>query len=687
MDNDEYYFFPNVIEGEETKQIKLDLHKKLKRSRELRKKGEIAEGSYSDDTKNSTSNKIQLNYLQPHDIQKQKMIETQKEKGKDFYMENNEIKEAETRGSYYQKRQRSETSETSNANSSNEQSEISSVTGANQKIKKKKKKRKKKQNDTCVPNIIYLDSSLGNNEDNQDAFGVGTNNKTGNNKNMLSLKNFKINYQKLNTKEKKYYNYMMKHLNVNFDSSKCMFYADSSFISNFINMVKNEKRNFNTIGYFEFATSYLLQWLTPTKEEKLLKLKSLLKLESVVKSLYPKAKVEAFGSYTTGLSLPGGDLDVCISNIQFLSKENIETEKEIKDSNEKNIEKETKEEHLVLYLIGYALVKLNICLDIKILKDAKVPILKYKDRETGTAIDVCINQKSSKESTDFIAEKVKQFTYLRPLVLLLKFFLNSRCLNDTYSGGIGSFMLSCMALHFLQLHPSSFDRKESGNTYLFILLIEFFRFYSIDYNIADKCVILRGLGHCMPKHLRKEFKERERLSIENPVQPHTDIGVNTYRIKFIMYLFSYSYCNLIALLKKMMKKESIITNYTLEDYKTKENKKNKFIEGNKLNTKALYPLFYGCFLNPDDIMFIKRKVSDFPNMKWSIFEFDSHFSQEEKRNMLEMIFKDMHTNLNHFYKYRNFELNYEHNFNLFANFSKTFPFTFHIENNIFKYTD
>jgi non-canonical poly(A) RNA polymerase PAPD5/7 len=42
---------------------------------------------------------------------------------------------------------------------------------------------------------------------------------------------------------------------------------------------------------------------------------------------------------------------------------------------------------------------------------------------------------------------------LRPLALFLKFFLYCRGLHETYSGGVGSYMLLIMVLSFLQLHP------------------------------------------------------------------------------------------------------------------------------------------------------------------------------------------------------------------------------------------
>ncbi len=46
--------------------------------------------------------------------------------------------------------------------------------------------------------------------------------------------------------------------------------------------------------------------------------------------------------------------------------------------------------------------------------------------------------------------RIKEFGCLRPLVLVVKYLFSQRQLNDTYTGGVGSFMLTLMALHVVQ---------------------------------------------------------------------------------------------------------------------------------------------------------------------------------------------------------------------------------------------
>lgn len=88
-------------------------------------------------------------------------------------------------------------------------------------------------------------------------------------------------------------------------------------------------------------------------------------------------------------------------------------------------------------------------------------------------------------------EVISDWPMLRPLVLVLKLFLQQRELNEVYTGGIGSYALITMLIAFLQLHNSR--RRGAGGAgrgkggaaatasalepSLGVLLIDFFRLY------------------------------------------------------------------------------------------------------------------------------------------------------------------------------------------------------------------
>ncbi|CAC9698950.1 nucleotidyltransferase, putative [Plasmodium sp. DRC-Itaito] len=561
---------------------------------------------------------------------------------------------------------------------SNDPNDIMQASGYNMKKKSlsrnKSYKEEKRKNSNFLLNDANVEHGIHKKEYEQRDKNT-TNNISKSNIHKNILKKFKINYKNLSSMEKEYYNYMIKKLDINYDDEKKVLYTDSLFNEKFSYMISKENKHFNFLGYLEYACFYILEWLTPTKEEKLLKLKSLIKLELLVKSLFPQSKIEVFGSYTSGLSLPSSDIDVCIMNIK-----------------ENDLD--------CLYILGYGLIKLNIACDIRIIKDARVKILKYIDKELGVQIDICINQKSSKQTTDFIIKQMKKYIYLRPLVLLLKFFLNSRNLNETYIGGIGSFLLSCMVLHFLQMHTSTFDKNHFNNTYLIKLLIEFFYFYSIDYKLHDACIVVRGLGHVLPRRLRKEYEfNDQRLCFENPIDTSIDIGRNTYRIKYILYLFSYTYCNFISLIAKLRKHSNNFhfknihnmdeNNHTnkknvkrieKKNYKINNNTKKNYIYGSKIKSNCFYPLFYGNIFNPDNIIFTKRYKNNFPCNDWDIRHFDFIFTKQEINNMFNMACGDISS----YVKMDNMFMN-TYNM-LYANIDKIFSNSFDVYNNIFKYS-
>jgi non-canonical poly(A) RNA polymerase PAPD5/7 len=123
----------------------------------------------------------------------------------------------------------------------------------------------------------------------------------------------------------------------------------------------------------------------------------------------------------------------------------------------------------------------------EVIDKARVPIVKLKDKVSGLAFDICFDVESGPVSSAFVRSyvhpevipsrscclsvdvgvkgqrhhpafpsdpqldrQIEQYGMLRPLVLVVKYFLSQRQLNDTYSGGIGSFMLTMMALHIVQ---------------------------------------------------------------------------------------------------------------------------------------------------------------------------------------------------------------------------------------------
>lgn len=129
----------------------------------------------------------------------------------------------------------------------------------------------------------------------------------------------------------------------------------------------------------------------------------------------------------------------------------------------------------------------------------------------------------------------KRYPFLRPLTLVVKFYLKQRYLNETWSGGIGSYTLVVMVLSFLQMQTATGGRTrrtEEGED-LSTLLLQFLQFYGSQFDYFHNVISVIDGG----AYLRKEDKNwttnaaPDALSIEDPTNPELDLAAASFRIQ------------------------------------------------------------------------------------------------------------------------------------------------------------
>lgn len=146
---------------------------------------------------------------------------------------------------------------------------------------------------------------------------------------------------------------------------------------------------------------------TPT--EHALRVKVVSRIESVVLALWPKAHVEVFGSFRTGLYLPTSDIDLVVIGLwDKLPLRTLESE---------------------LLACGIAEP-----LTIRVLDKASVPIIKLTDGESQVKVDISFNMESGVRSAELIKDYKRKYPVLSKLVLVLKQFLLQRDLNEVFTG-------------------------------------------------------------------------------------------------------------------------------------------------------------------------------------------------------------------------------------------------------------
>ena len=89
---------------------------------------------------------------------------------------------------------------------------------------------------------------------------------------------------------------------------------------------------------------------------------------------------------------------------------------------------------------------------------------------------------------------------MRPLIYLLKFFLRQKGLNETYTGGISSFLLLNLLYNYL-LYECKKDNSNELST-LGHILCGFLQFYAFEFNYETVGISIRHGGFFYKKEDR-----------------------------------------------------------------------------------------------------------------------------------------------------------------------------------------
>lgn len=260
------------------------------------------------------------------------------------------------------------------------------------------------------------------------------------------------------------------------------------------------------------------RYMSPRPEEHQMRVNVVKRIEEVILSLWPQAKVEIFGSFRTGLYLPTSDIDLVVIG---------------------------KWDNLPLWTLEKALLANNIAdlQSIKVLDKASVPIVKLTDARTEVKVDISFNMNNGVKSAKLIKDYKKAFPMLPKLVLVLKQFLLQRDLNEVWTGGISSYSLILLTISFLQLHPRYDASRPDAN--LGDLLIEFFELYGRHFNYLKTGIRVKDGGAYVAKEdIQKDMLDGYRpslLCIEDPLNSGNDIGRSSYGALHVKQAFEYAY--------------------------------------------------------------------------------------------------------------------------------------------------
>lgn len=248
---------------------------------------------------------------------------------------------------------------------------------------------------------------------------------------------------------------------------------------------------------------------------------------AVCKKLWPECELRIFGSFFTGLSLPNGDVDVTVLNVPCKAG-------------------------TAMKILADTMLESGEISWLEIIESAKVPVMKIRSQSHGLRADVVFNMIDGLETSKFIRARIKEFPQMRPLLVFLKYFLIQRGLNDTFTGGMGSYLLCNVVVHFMQRHPSLKDPKLYAATSLGHLIFDFFKYYGRDFRYDVGISVLNG-GYTFRKEDRGWFgkgkgkgdskgKSSVHLCVESPLgDTPVDLGGPCFRIHMLRNLFNHAF--------------------------------------------------------------------------------------------------------------------------------------------------
>lgn len=271
----------------------------------------------------------------------------------------------------------------------------------------------------------------------------------------------------------------------------------------------------------------------------------------MLKHFNDKTKVEVFGSQETGLFLPTSDIDIVVTTEDV---DDVERSERGGEATETAVGDDASSDQMksVSPLQRFANAIQEDWLDelsyFEVIEKTRVPLVKFRHAPTNIQVDVCFNQPTGPPAAQLMKRYMEALPPLRPLTIVMKYFLAARGLNEPYSGGVGSFMLQLLIVAFLQHRERdavNFKRPTLYN--LGTLLLEFFELYGCQFNYLTTGISLRNDGFFFPKGAsdrRKVFWQQERplmVALENPLDITHDVGTTSFRFNIVQRSFSAAY--------------------------------------------------------------------------------------------------------------------------------------------------
>jgi len=286
-------------------------------------------------------------------------------------------------------------------------------------------------------------------------------------------------------------------------------------------------------------------FMSPTPSEVAIAGRALAAVHHVLMDLFPQARLEVFGSRSLGLVLPTSDWDLVCMGVTGTRAN--------------------------MHRIASEMSARGVAKKTEVIDSARVPIVKIWEASSNICLDISFDgaSASAQASRAVMSDLLRRFPPARPLALVLKYFLLQRGLNDTYTGGVGSYLLVIMTVSVVQAalrRASSIGQEPKmppitskvasqvaagrcggGEINLGALLVSALEFFGRNLAAGEVGVSVKGELGGYYKKSQRGWVDGERpllLSFESPADPTQDVGRNSWGIGKAKRAFSAAHCSL-----------------------------------------------------------------------------------------------------------------------------------------------
>ena len=242
-------------------------------------------------------------------------------------------------------------------------------------------------------------------------------------------------------------------------------------------------------------------------------------LRKILSNKFHNSKLSSFGSFESGLSLSYGDIDLCL-------------------------EFDGEPPKKVLKKIAHML-KEDGMKDVKLIANAKVPIVKCVDGQSMIPVDISVNNNLSVYNTELLRRYSNLDPRVRPFILAVKYWARKRGICEPTSGTFSSYAWTLIAINALQtmdnpvipnlcskdgrqkvtiggkiFDVSMIDSKNiqfvsKNNDTVSELISKFFSYLALDWP-WDQSIVSVGTGKLLPR--RQKNWEHQKPFINNAIQ-------------------------------------------------------------------------------------------------------------------------------------------------------------------------